>query len=1326
MLIIISLVLSNLLTLYGPTANAQVTITVPTAGTCFQHSGKISDGALATVYNLGSIQLNLIASEITPGRDAAPSGSTNASIAQATNNGSISNNGDVIGNIFTVVPPSGTNFVIVPGFQDNTTGRSNQLATSNVTISSAVSQDSTTGAESNLGISVGVVTNGTTAVGRAVVAIALDADANSTAAGQEIYPKSGTTRNPATITINGLGIVVPPSEEVTLSGTLQATFDPTPPTGIGMSGGNGNPTVESAIPGIFITTKICTITSPQGQLEAVLDKDDEASELYDKSGAETVNLLALGQIGTNTKVEVFDAQTSRSGSPGIPHVDTEPIIIRGKAGSGSSTRDQVFATGTLISDIDTQAETPSGSSLNLQTAFGNSQVAPITITFEDDNATTITTLQAIDIIISNSMAGATPSEIGFDTTQSLRNGFLGALRAALLDSSNSTTNSNFASGTTWGVASVRGDNLAIQESSLTSDNQKAVSTNPDKSGNNTEPNNNNFIDLRLECSSNTNPQAGWFAILNNSSFTFGTTPGTTQIIKQSNASNKSIVNNSFDFYNQTFTNISGIIPQVQFTASEGGANTGSNAILYASCSNNKLTLFPIQNGFDGTRDIIAITPKLQVANVSDTFPSDININALISGNNLTGTTTLNLAKLIGIPCARPDSSILSTQGVSVSEDGQLAINCSTSGTSKISLPNINMTSSTSSTQFNCGVSFSNGFNNIVSNACTNNSGSIAPAPTFFTGGTLAVATKPATENSPTVQGESRGILLIEAGNTSFSELLAQIGGGPEGTVFEISLPQECDIADDRDDNNTAASGATGGNNVTRVTATTTLGIEASFTGGTGEATLTNSNVLVPATKTSPALIRFRISQAPGVGIDANTQDALLVKFDSQDIFCPTTFKGDLKAKVIIKNRISNPSIISTIGNVILGNATEALNLSFLDDIATSQKGETSINTNIGPTPILVNGGATIFHTIKIAELDPRSIPIGGRVSARNVDPDNSNSSVIITRGQIWVIPSEKNAFDTAPQTSDISFSDSSLTTDGTPYIVKESLIDPNPPIGTLVIPVKKDTSDPSIVKTIITVKNLKLSPIANNSGGLIASLEFFLPDAGVIINTPGIASGNSASAPTLFTPYVQGSTKANTQLNSPSVQIGNSTIANQLLTSRLTTLGTPQINSFTKAITSLMNIATSKINLTLADISNSTDKLVIVNGPASSVDGGAEIVVSSGDSTPYDSVTVVSSQDGSFTAKLRGVCTNPDSITVNIFEQISGIKTVPITKTITCSIADPCPDVYNCAFNINIPPSIEEILDYITAQGGLAKIVAAGGKKLAVLIEAVKAALGLS
>ncbi len=1357
LLFVFAFMLSNLLSLFGPSAQAAITITAPSAGTCFQHTGTTASGALVTVYNIGTIQISLTASEISPAQDTVAAVGATTPNARATLAGSISTPGDVIGNVFSLTPPTGTNFVIVPGFQNSSTaGSSNHLATANAVISNAISQDSTTGtADSSLGISVGVVTTGTAGIGRAIVAIARDADSASTAFGTETYPKTNTGTNTATITITGLGIAIPPSGDGALSGTLQATLDANPPSGIGttsVQAANGSVsttgTAAAAIPGLTGTINLCTVTSPAGQLEAVSDSDDDAADLYDKHAASS-NLIALGQISTATSVNIFDTVTNTAAAG--PSVDLEPILIRGKTGTGSATKDQVFATGELTSDIDTAAEAPGIAALDVSSSlFGNNVSAPITVTFSDDNATATTTLNAVDIIIESTTAGLLPAAAGLSGTQNSRHGFLGSLRAATLDNTvlalQDTTTTDFAAGNQWGVAAIQavtgGTGYTIQESVGANATTLGAAAGAgggllDQSGGAApgtlanEPFSTNLVDLRLLCGANTTPVAGWFAILSSSSVATSTTTASFQRIAASQAGTKFLVSSLSNFYTQSLTNIVGTTPGALTTnptflagrrQSTADTTNLDNVLLYASCSNNTLTLFPVQNGFDATRDTIAVTPRLTVSNISNTFASDVNVIAQLSGNNLTGTTTLNLAKLVGVPATGGTSTLVSAQGVALSESSNVAVDCTSGGSSSVVLSGISTGT----------------LDSAVGSACT--SGAIANPPPIFTGGAASsVSGTQVIDGSPVVQGEGRGVLVKELTATGFSELVNQVGGSTNATVFEVSLPTACDVIDDNDDNNTASTNGAnnvGGNDVARFTLTSTAGVSASQAAGilAGlDTALSVANIVVPAAGSTAAKVRFGLTSATGVGTDATTTDAVLLKIDAQDLFCSTGTTGDLTGTVVAQNKLNSPTIVSNLGTVMLGTATAAFSFGFADDVAMSTKGEVSTNAMIGSTPRLVGGSTTTSHPFKVTELSARSIPIGGRVSARNLDPENSFLSTPLTRGQIWVVPAAGTAFATAPVAADLTFSDASIVADGNPVIVASASNDANAPIGTLIIGIKQGSLDPMQNTTTITVKNLKLGSATSTTTDLVSSVEFYAQDVGVVVNTPGSSSANSATTPTVFSPYSQGSTKALNQLEQAGVQIGTGGLANQLLTSRLTAQGTPQINPFAKIVTSAMNADGSKITAAGAAVSSSgspaTDQVITVTGTAGSVDGGAEVVITTG-STTYDSTTVVSSDDGSFTAKLRGDCASPaTSVTVNVTQQVSGSKTTSVTKTVLCAggtTGETEDTVFTEIAGSDGKATVAEVLSYVTGKGGLSAIVTAGGSKLAGVIKAAKSALGLS
>ena len=113
LLFVFAFMLSNLLSLFGPSANAAVTPSVPSPGLCFQHtgSGTVASGANVTIYSIGQLTISALVNDISPGGDAAATATANGAVARATDTaGTISDStGAILGNLVTIVPPTGTN-----------------------------------------------------------------------------------------------------------------------------------------------------------------------------------------------------------------------------------------------------------------------------------------------------------------------------------------------------------------------------------------------------------------------------------------------------------------------------------------------------------------------------------------------------------------------------------------------------------------------------------------------------------------------------------------------------------------------------------------------------------------------------------------------------------------------------------------------------------------------------------------------------------------------------------------------------------------------------------------------------------------------------------------------------------------------------------------------------------------------------------------------------------------------------------------------------------------------------------------------------------------
>ena len=619
------------------------------------------------------------------------------------------------------------------------------------------------------------------------------------------------------------------------------------------------------------------------------------------------------------------------------------------------------------------------------------------------------------------------------------------------------------------------------------------------------------------------------------------------------------------------------------------------------------------------------------------------------------------------------------------------------------------------------------------------SGSFCAVPPFFSGGLkLTTTNNITTQAEPVVQGQGRGILISEvAGDqggvsssgdpTGFNTFFMTLGSSISNTIFEIALPPECDVIDD--DNDIVGTGLDLSliNDFSFPTCDATSGVSVVCNSENG--LLTTANGLEPASSGQPAKIRFVLSEV-GTTTDINMIDSILLKLDSQDIFCPSSIMGSIIATITAKNAVSNPSLTSTLGTVDLGTLTTAGEINYASETATSTKGETSTN-QIGTTPLLVGGSSATANKIEIKELHEDSIPIGGQSSPAIINPLSTNTSEI-NNINIWLVPSSIGLFANPPSSSDISFSDSSLVLNGDPLIVMTNADDFNAPFGTVVIPVKKNpnVTDPSTVKTTITVNNLMLAVPSEGDSDSTLTLSFFEPVSGAAVNIPGAVSLNNStntSNPRNFSAFGVSSTRALAQNVVVGGAVNESTSAVQIqtdanlsfLTQRNTELGAPQIIGFTKVISTLTSVDINKVS-----VSNNNSVLTVSGSKDASIPG-AKVKISSNN----DDVTITSTKDGSFTAKLQADFSKGSItfVTLDLKQTVSGTESASVsTQVLKESNELSCKQTVCGCENIDCRPSVNDVLTYIESNGGLASVVLSGGLVLNEVIDSIKKALGLS
>ncbi len=631
------------------------------------------------------------------------------------------------------------------------------------------------------------------------------------------------------------------------------------------------------------------------------------------------------------------------------------------------------------------------------------------------------------------------------------------------------------------------------------------------------------------------------------------------------------------------------------------------------------------------------------------------------------------------------------------------------------------------------------------------SGSFCPPPPFFTGGAILGTTSGKTSQAqPVVQALSRGILISEGPGTSgavsssgeptgFLNLINSFGGVGM-TVFEISLPSSCDVVDDDNDAEGASTDLTTINDFTLPLCSSTNGLSIICNQTNSTNLLSASNILVPSTSGSPAKIRFAISEITTFA-DSTMIDSILIKLDSQDIFCSQLSSAPLTATVTASNAIDSPSSTQTIGTADLGTPIKALGFNYAEETALSAKGESSKNT-ISTTAVLTGAENATGNTVEISELDNESISVGGLSVPAFIEPASSLTTEI-TMLNLWLVPTSTNFFAVAPSSSDISFSDDSLILNSSPYVVKINTDDFNAPFGSLVIPVKRNTasgaSDPSSKKTTITIKNLSLNA-PSSSGNTIVSLQVFDTTTGTVINTPGgcaINNSTNINNPVNFSAYSPSSTRAFAQNAVVSGAANDLTGALQITTnndlaslaSRNSTLGTPQISGFLNIVSMVTDVDVSKIT------GSSSSSVLTLNGAVASSIGGAKVNASlfiSGQADSFDSVTVTSAGDGSFTAKLKSDFSMGD-VTVKFKQSVGGTFGSLTSKSFSQSTSSSsssggslsCDQTVCGCSDVNCTPSVNQILTYIQNKGGLADVITAGGAILDEVVNSIKKALGL-
>lgn len=629
-------------------------------------------------------------------------------------------------------------------------------------------------------------------------------------------------------------------------------------------------------------------------------------------------------------------------------------------------------------------------------------------------------------------------------------------------------------------------------------------------------------------------------------------------------------------------------------------------------------------------------------------------------------------------------------------------------------------------------------------ASISSGGAVCSAAPIFTGGANLISVNGvSTQAQPVVQAYGLGILISETAGSdpamdggvsssgdpnAFSNTLVNIGGNSglndQQTIFEIQLPQECDIVDDDNLATGTSSNLTTINDFSFITCSSSPSLTLNCSSEFG--LLTKENALIPRNGTEPAKIRFTVSRT--ASSDPSMIDSALIKIDSQDILCPTTTNGPLSVTILAKDMVDNPSKTETIGTVDLATPIQAISVKYASSVATSAQGETSTN-EVGTTPVLSMTSSTTLNPIVVEELNELSLPIGDQSSVFIIDQLTTGNKTEITTVNLWLTPPKGGFFATAPALGDIAFSDNSLVA-GTPFIVMSSSDDFDAPIGSLVIPITKNlatsVTNPSTVKTKITINNIKVGAIDSTFDPATITFAIYEPISDAVVNTPGTGSiynTNIDTNPQNFSAFGVGTVRAQNQ----NIVIGtssapNATFTNQattdvdlgLVTARATALGAPQLTNTFNVVSSVSTADDTKISTSVSG------SVLTVTGTTGATTPGASVKLTIPNG---DSVTILSKADGSFVAKLKKASADT---ALSISQTISGTEGSSVSLNLPGTSSNSCATTQECQSQIGDNPTVTDVVNFINSNGGLSSVISSGGAALEAVINSLATALGIS
>ena len=1258
-------------------AQAASVISTGTTPSVIGDAGKASEGA-----NRDVVPVNITV-RTTAGTDStAFSVYTNGLNAfTVLGNGALSaDESTTVGKIAPIIlkAPTGSQFVALSGYNADVAASTNGNAGE---VNSFVNVAT---------ISSALLPNAGTTNGDAVVLAKITTEAAATTffGGQDIpagsiviYPITNQTTNTFTtnaldITLNGIGLAVDAVNGSTLADNLQLSYvDPTNTADL-------VPAIANLQDG-DVTTIATSTTDAEGQISVAL-----ASESDSQSNSVLADYLSSGS--STVKVSPNYTTTATTNQTTL-YVDTEALLIQAREKSTGVYYDTPFNTSSFLSAVKNGNDASAlNASLSSETAFPNTANSLITVVYS---------------LVPLSGTGSTDATLTIDAASVSMNGdYLGATAQAVTDNGTAITDLNGvalavltnSTNGTGALSTVDFDTLGV-ETDLTSIDDHfafdfATSLVAVANGNNTNVLNGTLAtgifadttiaDVTDTSSSVTLTSAGGlapFAISNGGAITDITNGEQLWVTDEVTARLTKNGGNAVFALVGTKDADALTSAKVRIGATNFGTvnyNTGAslgtddadddvenNAVLVANLTGSTVSIMPLVNKYDTSRDTIKVRPEATITLGSTSKSEGVKLIATVSGNNIAGSKVVEIARINAAGNINTDATV-SVLPASGQLDSLLAENGddSTSLRVAIDLGNVNTTSTA------------------IASLVANGSVLDDTIPAFYCGGTIGTSTKG--PNAVPQQPFARTVLVEE--NTAGEFEAAR--GESANVVFRFTLASGLDLV---------KTSATAASNDVAVISTD------SGATGTLIATPTIDKYMTVSETGSQAYVDVALGSA-GTADTTTVKNAVGLVFGQYSLVIPSS-AADRSVTVTMVDDAGTASttddvVLDTLGTAELATGcANQFTISYCDD-ALSASGDgggryvqsdliangsllTSFSQDVGSAIRLISSDTTAITLpdICVSEANPAALFVGAAATTPNIFGPGSLLALAIS-----------DVSDTDDSNDDVGFasagnveaSDDSLSFAAADIVSVTSVLTTAVTAGT--------GSDDELVSTEVRFSGVTLGKTNSNFQPSSQDLTAFTLNSGDSVGqfvpvsfetrgangTASIAIASGATARSISNTYFNGDDIANTTatLDGDSYDFTNGEYLGLVFAS-----GAPVLSNATTTIVdsaSAYSLLSDDTQLSIAvdDIDAVTNGLaaytrITVFTTTGDLEPGSTISVTANSG---DSVSVPVTADGNFTAAIRG----------------SEGDTLVITQTPTSTITGADQTVVVTANDQNLEPTL--------------------------------------